>query len=89
VGPVHIDWLAGPREVARHRLTTGRGGGDGAAGGLEPASAARGPTDLGHAQEGDRILYRIVDECVPVLLDLGLCLTEEACLPEPAVSRRG
>lgn len=28
-------------------------------------------------REGNRILYRIVDPCVPALLDLGLCLTEE------------
>ena len=28
-------------------------------------------------REGNRILYRVVDECVPALLDLGLCLTEE------------
>ena len=29
-------------------------------------------------RDGNRILYRIVDPCVPALLDLGLCLTEEA-----------
>lgn len=29
-------------------------------------------------REGNRILYRIVDACVPALLALGLCLTEEA-----------
>ena len=29
-------------------------------------------------REGNRILYRIVDPCIPALLDLGLCLTEEA-----------
>jgi DNA-binding transcriptional ArsR family regulator len=40
-------------------------------------------------REGNRILYRIVDECVPALLDLGLCLTEDACAPEPPASRRG
>ncbi len=28
-------------------------------------------------REGNRILYRVVDPCVPALLDLGLCLTEE------------
>jgi DNA-binding transcriptional ArsR family regulator len=28
-------------------------------------------------RQGNRILYRIVDPCVPALLDLGLCLTEE------------
>lgn len=44
---------------------------------------------LATRRAGNRILYRIVDECVPALLDLGLCLTEEACLPEPAVARRG
>lgn len=32
---------------------------------------------VGHRREGNRIFYRIVDECVPALLDLGLCLTEE------------
>jgi DNA-binding transcriptional ArsR family regulator len=31
-------------------------------------------------REGNRILYRIVDACVPALLDLGLCLTEDAGL---------
>jgi DNA-binding transcriptional ArsR family regulator len=40
-------------------------------------------------REGNRILYRIVDECVPALLDLGLCLTEQACAPERPPSRRG
>lgn len=29
-------------------------------------------------RDGNRILYRIVDGCVPALLDLGLCLTEDA-----------
>ena len=29
-------------------------------------------------RDGNRILYRIVDPCVPALLDLGLCLTEDA-----------
>lgn len=29
-------------------------------------------------RDGNRIVYRIVDACVPALLDLGLCLTEEA-----------
>ena len=29
-------------------------------------------------RDGNRVLYRIVDPCVPALLDLGLCLTEEA-----------
>lgn len=32
---------------------------------------------LAARREGNRILYRIVDGCVPALLDLGLCLTEE------------
>ncbi|MFZ0976449.1 MAG: metalloregulator ArsR/SmtB family transcription factor [Solirubrobacteraceae bacterium] len=35
---------------------------------------------------GNRILYRIVDPCVPALLDLGLCLTEDA-RQEAAVTR--
>jgi DNA-binding transcriptional ArsR family regulator len=38
-------------------------------------------------RDGNRILYRIIDDCVPALLDLGLCLTEEACAPEPASTR--
>lgn len=29
-------------------------------------------------RDGNRIMYRIVDTCVPALLGLGLCLTEEA-----------
>ncbi len=32
-------------------------------------------------RDGNRILYRIVDGCVPALLDLGLCLAEEADRP--------
>lgn len=28
-------------------------------------------------REGNRIHYRIIDGCVPALLDLGLCLTED------------
>ena len=31
-------------------------------------------------RDGNRIRYRIVDACVPALLDLGLCLTEDAGL---------
>ena len=31
---------------------------------------------LGCRRDGLRILYRIVDQCVPALLDQGLCLTE-------------
>jgi DNA-binding transcriptional ArsR family regulator len=30
-------------------------------------------------RDGNRILYRVVDSCVPALLELGLCLTEDAC----------
>ena len=29
-------------------------------------------------REGNRILYRVVDGCVPALLELGLCLTQDA-----------
>ena len=35
---------------------------------------------LGSRREGNSILYRIVDPCVPVLLERGLCLIE--CCPE-------
>jgi len=38
-------------------------------------------------REGNRILYRIIDSCVPALLDLGLCLTEEA-RSEAVLTRR-
>jgi DNA-binding transcriptional ArsR family regulator len=33
---------------------------------------------LGSRRNGTNIRYRIVDPCVPSLLDLGLCLTEDA-----------
>ena len=33
---------------------------------------------LGSRRDGTSIRYRIVDPCVPSLLDLGLCLTEDA-----------
>ncbi len=33
---------------------------------------------VGTRRVGNRILYRIVDPCVPALLALGLCLTEDA-----------
>jgi DNA-binding transcriptional ArsR family regulator len=33
---------------------------------------------LGSRRDGTSIRYRIVDLCVPSLLDLGLCLTEDA-----------
>ena len=33
---------------------------------------------LGSRREGNQIFYRIVDPCVPALLDQGLCLTEDA-----------
>ena len=39
-------------------------------------------------REGNRILYRIVDACVPALLDLALCLTEEARAVDPVASTR-
>lgn len=35
---------------------------------------------LGSRREGTSILYRIVDPCVPVLLERGLCLIE--CCPD-------
>jgi DNA-binding transcriptional ArsR family regulator len=33
---------------------------------------------LGAKRNGNRIHYRIVDPCVPILLDQGLCLMEDA-----------
>lgn len=33
---------------------------------------------LGDRREGSRVYYRIVDPCVPVLLDQGMCLVEDA-----------
>lgn len=33
---------------------------------------------LGSRREGNHIIYRIVDPCVPDLLDRGLCLVEDA-----------
>ncbi len=33
---------------------------------------------LGSRRNGNQIYYRIVDPCVPSLLDQGLCLTEDA-----------
>jgi len=33
---------------------------------------------LGFRRDGNRIYYRVVDPCVPVLLDRGLCLAEDA-----------
>ena len=38
--------------------------------------AARGI--LGSRRNGNEILYRVVDPCVPALLDQGLCLAEDA-----------
>jgi DNA-binding transcriptional ArsR family regulator len=35
---------------------------------------------LGSRRDGNNVYYRIVDPCVPVLLDRGLCLVE--CHPE-------
>ena len=40
-------------------------------------------------REGNRILYRIVDPCVPALLDLGLCLTEETRTGTKVATTRG
>ncbi len=40
-------------------------------------------------REGNRILYRIVDACVPALLELALCLTEEARDLDPVAAARG
>lgn len=37
-------------------------------------------------RDGNRILYRIVDRCVPALLDLGLCLSEEMTRVDDPVS---
>ncbi len=33
---------------------------------------------VGARRNGTQMLYRIVDPCVPVLLDQGLCLAEDA-----------
>jgi ArsR family transcriptional regulator, lead/cadmium/zinc/bismuth-responsive transcriptional repressor len=33
---------------------------------------------LATRRDGNRIFYRIIDPCVPALLDLGLCLTKDA-----------
>lgn len=33
---------------------------------------------LGHRRDGNTIWYRIIDPCVPDLLDQGLCLVEDA-----------
>ena len=38
--------------------------------------AARGI--VGSRRNGSEILYRLVDPCVPLLLDLGICLSEDA-----------
>jgi len=35
---------------------------------------------LGSRRDGNNVYYRIVDPCVPILLDRGLCLVE--CHPE-------
>jgi ArsR family transcriptional regulator, lead/cadmium/zinc/bismuth-responsive transcriptional repressor len=40
---------------------------------------------LAARRDGNRILYRVVDPCVPALLDLGLCLTEEAGAASPGL----
>jgi DNA-binding transcriptional ArsR family regulator len=39
---------------------------------------------VGPRRQGTSIFYHIIDPCVPVLLERGLCLTE--CCPEPASS---
>lgn len=36
---------------------------------------------LGTRRDGSNIYYRVIDPCVPVLLERGLCLIE--CCPEP------
>jgi DNA-binding transcriptional ArsR family regulator len=36
---------------------------------------------LDFQRNGNQIRYRIVDPCVPALLEQALCLTEEACEP--------
>lgn len=33
---------------------------------------------LASRRDGARVLYRIADPCVPQMLDLGLCLVDEA-----------
>ena len=35
---------------------------------------------VGFRREGMQVFYRIVDPCVPALLDHGLCLTEDSQL---------
>ena len=35
---------------------------------------------LGARRDGTNILYRIIDRCVPALLDHGLCLVEDAAV---------
>ena len=40
---------------------------------------------LGSRREGTSIRYRIIDPCVPALLDQGLCLTEDAESRRPVV----
>ncbi len=42
---------------------------------------------VAHRRQGNRILYRIVDQCVPALLDLGLCLTEETQPTSPGAAK--
>ena len=39
------------------------------------------------ARAGNSIYYRIADPCIPVLLERGLCLMEEAALRRPARAR--
>jgi DNA-binding transcriptional ArsR family regulator len=38
-------------------------------------------------RDGQRVLYRIIDPCVPGLMDLGVCLVSER--PNPASRERG
>ena len=42
---------------------------------------------LASRREGNNIYYRVVDSCVPQLLDLGLCLMEESQLSNAAPKR--
>jgi DNA-binding transcriptional ArsR family regulator len=39
---------------------------------------------LAARREGNRIFYRVIDPCLPALLDLGLCLTEETAVASAA-----
>lgn len=43
---------------------------------------------LGSRRDGQRILYRIVDPCVPGLMDLGVCLLAERSKRPKTTGRR-